>query len=368
MRALHAFIRSPLRAALLSCACALLPALPADAATLPADLGQRLTRDYIQPATKRFAMQSAALEADLKTYCDQPADAPLRAAVDKQFGATVEAWSAIEFLRFGPLQQQNRLERIFFFPDPRGVTLRQLQALLAKQDQRALDAGALRSHSVAVQGLPALEFLLYGNHASFGEDAAGTYRCALAVAIAANVHQLATEVVAAWHDKNGIAAEFTAPSPQQPLYRSTGEVATEAIKALSTGLQFTRDGKLLPALGATAEQANGRRAPLWRSNLTARMLKANISGLLAFYRAAGFSAQLSEEVTWIDDTLQSESRFAVSDLDAVARPFEQAVSGGDDRDALHHLALVLKNMQAIVVEYLAPAFGVNLGFNSLDGD
>ncbi len=368
MRALHFSIRPSLRSALLTLACCLATTLPAHAAKLPADLGQRLVKTYIQPATLRFAQQSEALEAALKSYCAKPSDSQRRAVVEKTFGTTIEAWAGIEFLRFGPLQQQNRLEKIFFFPDPRGVTLRQLQALLAKQDRSALAAGALRSRSVAVQGLPALEFLLYGSNASFGDDAAGKYRCALAVAIAANVHQLGAEVSTAWHDNNGIAAEFAAPSPQQPLYRSNGEVATETIKTFSTGLQFTRDAKLLPTLGDSAAKANGRRAPLWRSNLTTRMLKANIGGLLAFYQAAGFGAQLSDEERWIDDTLQSESHFALSDLDAVSQPFEQAVNGGDDREALHHVALVLKNMQAVVVEYLAPGFGVNLGFNSLDGD
>ncbi len=348
--------------------CWLLSALPAQAAKLPPDLGQRLTSDYIQPATKHFAVQSAMLETLLNTYCRTLTSADLRAEVDQQFGVVVDAWGHIEFLRFGPLQQQNRLEKIFFFPDPRGVTLRQLQALLAKQDQSALDAGALRNRSVAVQGLPALEFLLYGNNASFGEDAAGKYRCALAVAIASNVSQLALEVTMGWNDKHGIAAEFAAPSPQRPLYRSYGEVATEAVKTLSTGLQFSRDMKLLPALGATPDQANGRRAPLWRSNLTTRMLKANVSGLLAFYQATGFGTQLPARQRWIDDSLRSESRLAIASLDSVSQPFEQAVSGGDNRDALYHTALVLKNMQAVVVEYLAPGFGINLGFNSLDGD
>ncbi len=360
--------RRPLRSALLSIVCCLTIALPAHAARLPADLGQRLVRDYIQPATQRFAQQGEVLQTALKTYCEKPADTQRRAAVEKQFGATVEAWAGIEFLRFGPLQQQNRLERIFFFPDPRGVTLRQIQALLASKDESALDAQALRGRSVAVQGLPALEFLLYGSGATFSGDDAGRYRCALAVAIAGNVRQLGLEVATAWRDNNGIAAEFATPSEQRSLYRSHGEVATETIKTLSTGLQFTRDMKLLPALGDSAEKANGRRAPLWRSDLTTRSLKANVRGLLDFYRAANLAAQLPEAERWIDDTLQSEGRFAIADLDAVTQPFEQAVGGGDDREALHHAALVLKNMQAVVVEYLAPGFGINLGFNSLDGD
>lgn len=340
-------------------------------AAMPADLGQRLLVDYIRPATTQLAVASSELGHALPAYCAAPAAAPSRTVVEQRFAALVAAWARVEPLRFGPLLEDNRFERFFFFPDPRGVTLRQVQALLAAADPAALTAGALRSRSVAVQGLPALEYALYGNDAKTqiaADTTAGRYRCAYAVAVVANLSDIAEQIRKAWSPDGRIAREFAAPSATQALYRNTDEVATETLKALSTGWQYTRDIKLLPALGATPEAARGQRAPLWRSGLTQAALAASTTALLDFYSAARFGTALPADSRWIDDSLRSESVVAIADFQAVSLPFEQAVTDADSREHLVHAALVLKNIQAVVVEYLAPALSINLGFNALDGD
>jgi predicted lipoprotein len=337
----------------------------------PADLGKQLVARYIQPATTQFAGTTAALDQALAAYCDTPTDKQLRTAVERRYGNTIDAWARVELLRFGPLLEDNRFERFFFFPDPRGVTLRQVQALLAAADPALLTPGNLRSRSVAVQGLPALEYALYGSDAAAQlstDSTAGRYRCAYARAIAANLATLSSELQRAWAPNSPMAREFSAPAATQTLYRSRDEVATEAIKALSTALQYSRDIKLLPALGAAVDDARGQRAPLWRSGLTQRALAASTLAMHDFYAAGNFAPALSPDSRWIDDTLKSESEVALEDFKAVLLPFEQAVQDTDSRERLVHAALVLKNMQSIVVELLAPALGINIGFNALDGD
>lgn len=341
------------------------------AATLPPDLGKRLVTGYIQPATQDFLKASSELADTANAYCAAPAEPARRDALQNAFRHSVEAWTGLEFLRFGPLVENNRLEKVFFFPDARGVTLRQLQALLASRDAEALKPDVLKTRSVAVQGLPALEFLLYGNDADTQirqQDEAGRYRCALAAAIAVNVQALAREIAEAWSGEGRMAREFSAPSATQALYRNPGEVATESVKALSTALQFTRDVKLLPALGASSAEARGQRAPLWRSGLTAHSLTTSAKHVLAFYNATGFAMRMPPGDRWIDDSLQSETRALLADYAEATLPFEQAVTDEEQRAALLHATLVLKNMKAVVDEFLAGSFAINIGFNSLDGD
>ncbi len=104
-----------------------------------------------------------------------------REALKKDFADTVLAWAAVEFLRFGPMSQIGRPERFDFWPDPRGVTLRQVNALIAKRDASALDPAALAKKSAAVQGLSALEILLYDDaHSIAADDEEARYRCKLA--------------------------------------------------------------------------------------------------------------------------------------------------------------------------------------------
>jgi predicted lipoprotein len=341
------------------------------AAELPPDLGKRLTAGYIQPAFAQLHRAGEALAKTLPAYCDAPKKAANRRAVETRFSELVTAWGRVELLRFGPLLERNRLERFFFFPDPRGVTQRQLAALLAAADPAALDPAQLASRSVAVQGIPALEYALYASGAEAqiaAGDAAGKYLCAFARAVAGNLVAISAELQAAWSDRSGIAAEFASPGPSRNLYRSTGEVGTETVKAISTGLQLTRDIKLLPAVGKTPETARGQRAPLWRSGLTQTLLRANVTGLLDFYKTAGFDAQLPAGQRWIGTTIAAESERLIALLEEPLPPFDRAVVEPESRETLVYAMLLLKNLQAVVVEYLPAAFGINIGFNSLDGD
>src|SRR5690606_24353873 len=91
----------------------------AGAGQLPADLGGKLVQGYIAPAMQRFQHSAEQMQAGLSAWCAAPA----ASGTDKlklDFSELVEAWSGIEFLRFGPLVAANRYERIYFWPDPRG--------------------------------------------------------------------------------------------------------------------------------------------------------------------------------------------------------------------------------------------------------
>lgn len=340
-------------------------------AQLPTDLGRRLLTTHIRPATDTLVGAASDLAEVLPGYCGQPQAEGRREAVEHGFSALVVAWSQVEPMRFGPLVEDNRFERFFFFPDPRGVTLRQVQALLAAAEPQRLEPQNLHRDSVALQGIPALEYALYGGNAATQIETAadaGRYRCAYAVAIAGHLHVLAAELQAAWSADAPLAQELARPAARNPTYRSTQEVATEVLKALSASLQYTRDSKLLVALGDSADGAKARRAPLWRSGLTTRAMAANLAGLLALYEASGLGVALGPDDRWIDDNVRAEALTAKADLDAVDLPFEQAVADPAARSRLEHAALVMKNLQSILVEYLAPALAVSLGFNALDGD
>jgi len=338
------------------------------AGELPTDLGERLVTGYIAPATQRFADAAEMLTARLQTWCEEP-DTVGRAAIERDFGALVESWSGIEFLRFGPLVAANRFERIFFWPDARGVMLRQVQALL-KQPDVAGDARLLAGRSVAVQGLPALEYMLYRDGgllaATRGASSSGEFatECAYAQASAHNLAERGKELAAAWH--GDYAALFARPGPANPVYRSSREVANEAVKAISTSLQFLRDVKLAPVLGNGPDASRARRAPFWRSGLTTRSLHAQVHGLLAFYEAGGWRYYPPQ--AWINESLTLELDGAQSMLAELSAPVAELLSDPEHYRRLQLVGQILANVKRIVDEYLAPAFGVTIGFNALDGD
>ena len=116
---------------------------------------------FIRPGYGALRSEARLMAELTGELCETPSPGAIQAA-HEGFGRLVEAWSRIEIIRFGPIVEDNRLERIHFFPDRRGLGLRQVQAVLAEKDATATTAVALADKSVALQGLTALEYLLYG--------------------------------------------------------------------------------------------------------------------------------------------------------------------------------------------------------------
>jgi len=336
------------------------------AQTLPADLGERLTKGYVVGAMQGFEHASAGLAQSLQAWCAAPDDAK-RASVRDRFAETVASWSGIEFLRFGPLVQANRFERIFFWPDPRGVTLRQVQALLAATIETAGDAQVLATRSVALQGLPALEYVLYRDSGLLtGTSKAFAIECAYASAVTHNLAERARELAQAWRADTDYGALFSRPGSDNPVYRSQREVASEAFKSLSTGLQFLREIKLVPVLGdgsAASEARRARRAPFWRSEISVRAFHASVVGLRAFLRAGAY-----QDGTGIVANLDEELTRAEELLAGMSAPLAELLSDAEHTRQLQLLVLLLDNAKRLLDENMAPAFGVTIGFNALDGD
>lgn len=343
---------------------------PAVAGTLPADLGQRLADGYIRPATAQLVARSSALHGDLTRWCEAGAPAAGRAQVDEDFRALLGAWARVEFLRFGPLVRDNRFERIFFWPDARGLVSRQLLAALKAADPAALAAGALRGRSVAVQGLPAIEFLLFGDGADALPDGtpASRYRCDLAAATTANVRDIAVELNEDWSASGETGREFTAPAAGNALYRNSQEVAAEAFKALATGVKFLREAKLAPMMGATPAEAREQRGTFWRSGSTARYLAANVRGLGDFYGAARLADSYTPAERSADESFLAEIGRAETNLRTVETlPLATALTATQRRH-FTLAQLIADNLRSMIDEVIAPAFGVTIGFNALDGD
>lgn len=336
-------------------------------ARLPADLGERLASGYARPAVAKMTDAASALDQELGGWCGRP-DPAGAARVGQAFATLAQAWSGVEILRFGPLVQANRFERLAFWPDTRGVMPRQVQALLAAKDEDLLKPGALAGRSVAVQGLPALEYVLYGEPALLKADGgpAFGYACGYARALAGNVAAISRDVGQAWSKEGDFGRQFAKPQAGNDLYRDPQEVAAEAMKALSTGLQFARDVKILPVLGDTPDAARPKRAAFWRSGLSTRLLAANLDGLKAFYAAGGYPLPSGDE--WIDASVRGELASAAQTLRAVPAPLDQALAGDEGRRLLVLASLTIQNAKAIVDQNLAPALGVTIGFNALDGD
>ncbi|TIT84015.1 MAG: peptidase M75, Imelysin, partial [Mesorhizobium sp.] len=134
---------------------------PASAEVKASAVIQRAIDGFIRPAYASLHDHAGSLTKAMRTLCNAPSQGSLEAA-RVEFSATVEAWSSAEIIAFGPIRENNRLERMLYWPDRKGIGLKQVQAALAGKDPTATDPAQLADKSVAMQGLGALEFVLYG--------------------------------------------------------------------------------------------------------------------------------------------------------------------------------------------------------------
>jgi uncharacterized protein len=113
--------------------------------------------EVIRPGYAALATTTGALKDKMGALCKQPsADALDRAK--SAFADAVDAWSKVEILRFGPVTRDQRYERLY----PKGIGLQEVQDVLAKHENSVTLPDELAAKSAALQGLPALEYLLYG--------------------------------------------------------------------------------------------------------------------------------------------------------------------------------------------------------------
>ena len=172
----------------------------------------------IRPGYNDLETKSRTLQEKADALCREPSQSALEATKDA-FTTAVESWSKVEIFRFGPVNREHRYERLFFWPDPKGIGLRQVQRALSTKDETVTTADAIAAKSVALQGLPALEYLLYGKGAdelARGYPEVG-FRCLFAASVSANIARIATQVAEGWREEAEDSKRFLTPAANDPF-------------------------------------------------------------------------------------------------------------------------------------------------------
>ncbi len=344
---------------------AVAPAGAAPAATALPEMTARVIDQYVIPHFERLDAATRKLAADLDAGCG--ADPQRLRAARADFEAAVLAWAQVEFLRFGPMSVTGRPERFAFWPDPRGVTQRQLGALIARRDASALDPASLAAKSAAVQGLTVIEALLAepGYPLDAGDED-GRYRCRLAVAVAQNLANISHDMLSEWRGPQGWRRRMLEPGPANASYRTAAEPPAEFARALVAGLQMIQDREVAPLIAA--QPGKQPTVPFARSKLSAAYVGSAVASLRALYDAMGLANGVPKDKSWMPRWIaQAFTRLAKDG------PAELQGSTGTKKDAererrLRMLRFHVEGIRKLVGRELAPLAGLTIGFNELDGD
>lgn len=316
----------------------------AQAQPTPDESYRRIVTEFIKPGFTALSDTAERHSAERRAYCAAPSPEKL-GKLAASFHLLADAWAKIEIIRSGPASEDFRHERFYFWPERKNAVERGLTVLL---DQGAiLDAGAIRKQSAAVQGLPALERLLYANgeaDTKLGKGPTGQLRCRLGTAISENAAELASEMATAW---------ASAPANSTPEARAA--LATDIVTAYA----ILKDTKIETVVGKDEAAVKPRAAEFWRSGRSMRDIMLNLAALLTVNDL--LFPDPPEDVA-----LPYSTRTALSIAESI-KDLAATASGVERNDAVFLRDAVGAAEDRAVIE-VPSALGVTIGFNSLDGD
>ncbi len=338
-----------------------------------AGLAKRTLERHILPGYEHFADAARNFAGKAAALCQAPS-APALAQTRAAAGQALLAWGRIEHIRFGPITDKQRLDRLVFYPDPRGIGRKQIDRLLRHHDDNDLSPEKLEHASVAVQGFTAVDRVLFGkdSEALATPSEPASFRCRYVRALADGISQIAAETLQAWQGSFG--ETWLHPGSGNRTFLTAPETTQALLRAYVTELEVVRLQRLAPVLGTDGKSGAHAESLLARSGLSVPFLLANIEGVRNLLTAGGFvdPAFATDEK---EQNAMSILESVVTDLGFALRAGKSALEISPDvfadpqaRARLTPLTFSLKNAEVTGRAGLSALTGSMLGFNSLDGD
>lgn len=329
-----------------------------------ADFGafnQVYARSVVAPAFKNVVVETAKLAQAADDFANAPSQDGF-AALRVAFDSVSDAWMHAEMFRTGPLEQEQRAERFLYWPERRNIVDKQLRALLAAPDPQSLKPAQFAHATVAVQGLPALERLLYGDHARQILSAGAEQKARIAViqAITHNLEILAREVAVAWEKAGDQPAAFS-HDPTEATTQAYGDVLAE--------IQVIADRKVASVRGNVIDKARPHNAEQYRSGRSLQNIRSNLEALRAAVLGAdGFATLLPPDHAALKEEIAKAFDTTLAAVASMPEPLDAAVTDPDKRKSVDTLLNTANALRDLMTQKVPPALGLTVGFNAMDGD
>jgi len=324
-----------------------------------------VVESWLLPRYDALLAAAKAQQEAWTSFCKAPS-ADGVAELKARFAAVSKDWSAVEFITFGPVMLSLRPDRFNLFPERRNAVGRSVAEIVADPTDERLQPERFFRLSAAVQGLPALERVLYDEGAveALAAGPESARRCALGLAIANNLATIATELRSGWgNESEGLLAQLVAGKSDPVFFPDPNALLSQIVTDLAGAYQRVVDQRLLVVLGKNADEAKPLLADRRRSGLSKATIVASIdsAGALAAQLAQGLDGKSRESLTTLLDAAQAAAAGLPDDIG-------EAATTAKGRRTLEGAVAAFKAAQAGIASPLASGLGVPLGFNALDGD
>ncbi len=324
-------------------------------------LAEKWVQDVYRPAFHQFAIEANQWVSSSENLCQSTRGSRIY-QLQTTFTELIADYARVEVFRSGPLLENNRRNRLFYWPDSRRVGERQLRSLLTNSEAADMSVQQLSQKSVALQGFPALERLLFNNSYQAVETPP---QCHLVQTIIQNIALMANQLDREWQSDSGFVQSFMNPAPASQYFRNDDEVIRTVMTEVVVGLDSLIDRKLQPLL--SGDPGTIRTTPLWQSQRTVAMLDGNVSSIRALLFDAGLLEQLG-----LADELEIDFLY----VNYLLEKLKYRYGFADDNGQLHEevdliftsLSAALNSIRYTVKQQVLVSLGIGVGFNAEDGD
>lgn len=316
-------------------------------------VNQNLTRNYVLPHYEFFASSSEQMRNEIKEFCEAPSKGGLHLA-QRAFNDALDTFIEIGHIRFGRILDQNRYQRLYFWPDKENKVDQTLENRIASgQDDAVKD---ISRGPAEIQGFPALGRLIFGvgTDKLLSGDEEASLRCQFAVGIAGNIASLAGQINAEWREGPSAFAKLmeTAGEPGNAAYPTTSAGTKAFLDSMTNALKLITEVKLPLILKAASEPGDIKSAECWCSGRSLRNIKINLESLREMYKGvngAGFDdALLRANVGWLYNDIESGFRNAIKLIDSIDDTPQALTSDVEVRRQLKSLIPLVEKLQDLV--------------------
>ncbi|WP_051530271.1 imelysin family protein [Halomonas halodenitrificans] len=305
----------------------------------------------------------AELERDARRLAEQAADychAPSpegRASLESLWRDAYQAWQAVRFVNFGPIEQQSRGWQLQFWPDRKNL-VGQKASIWLKADTPP-NRQSIADDSVAIQGFPALEYLLFDDRMDSPDALAAPQACGLFSAITRHLETTTHQL----HDDWQAFGDH---------YRETDTYTQATLEAGLQALETMETRRLAAPLGLSGKPANAYLAEAWRSRQSVLLIGASLAGLEQAYLPGlrPLLHQAGQEGLYDDfATRLHQAQANVDDIegDDIEGGIAHALEDPAAFSTLQGLYIDVSQLNWMGRE-IASALGIARGFNATDGD
>ena len=335
-------------------------------------INQVLAKNHVLPRYKVFANEIIKIDSSATKFC-LTLDSASLIDLREVFHAAADAWIRVEHINFGPVEENLRLYRINFWPDKHNTGSKHLARILKNKEKTMLEPKNFSLNSVALQGFPALERLLFTQSDELfkGGDLA-KYRCNLIKAISKNLRKIANSLLVEWVEDN--SAYINNDSYQKTSNNfEEREVFQDYFASLYGILRKIHDLKLHRPLGETPEGSRPKKSEAWRSGRSLRNIIINLESAQKLFMGEGYFGmnnliQIINPETYMVRDFNISMNLALKTARGVPVPLHKAVLDYKWHDQVDKLKAQISRMMAMVRARIFLSFGIGTGFNFLDGD